>query len=128
MTVKTPPLPTDGELEILEVLWQDGRGTVRQIQEQIEQRRPMGYTSVLKLLQIMHQKGLVRRDERARTHVYEPVIVQSETQGRLISDLATRAFGGSAGQLVLRALGERPASDAELQEIRALLDRLERQS
>ena len=128
MSKSTLPLPTGGELEILEVLWHGGASTVRQIQEQIERRRPIGYTSVLKLLQIMHQKGLVRRDESTRTHVYEPVVVQAETQGRLISDLATRAFGGSAGQLVLRALGERPASDAELQEIRALLDRLEQHS
>lgn len=123
---KQVPLPTDGELEILDVLWQDGPSTVRQIHAQLEQRRAIGYTSVLKLLQIMHQKGLVQRDESTRTHVYETAFVRSETQGRLVSDLMTRAFGGSAGELVLRALGERRASEAELQEIRSLLDRLER--
>jgi len=127
MTPKKIPLPTTTELEILEVLWRDGKATVRDIYEELERRRPMGYTSILKLLQIMHGKGLVARDESSRTHVYRAAVVQRDTQERLVDDLMSRAFGGSAAELVMRALDTKPASEAERQQIRALLDRLEKQ-
>jgi len=120
-----PPLPTEAELEILRVLWTRGPSTVREVQEALEGTRPSGYTTVLKFLQIMHEKGLVVRDESSRTHVYEAAVEREATEGKLVRDLAARAFGGSAARLVLRALEEAPATAEELEEIRALLDRLE---
>ena len=118
-------LPTDAELEILGVLWARGPSTVREVQEELSGRREVGYTTVLKLLQIMHEKGLVRRDESARTHVYEASVAQERTQNALVGDLLDRAFGGSASALVLGALAAKPASREELAEIRRLLDELE---
>ena len=121
----TPPRPTPAELEILRVLWQHGPRTVREVQEQLEQERPTGYTTVLKLLQIMIDKGLVRRDESARAHVYAAKAPEETTQKQLVRDLVDRAFGGSASQLVLHALNTRKSSKQELSQIRELLDRLE---
>jgi BlaI family penicillinase repressor len=118
-------LPTDAELEILGVLWARGPSTVREVQEELGSRREVGYTTALKLLQIMHEKGLVRRDESARTHVYEAAVAQERTQNALVGDLLDRAFGGSASALVLGALAAKPASREELAEIRRLLDELE---
>jgi BlaI family transcriptional regulator, penicillinase repressor len=118
-------LPTDAELEILGVLWARGPSTVRGVQEELSSRRDVGYTTALKLLQIMHEKGLVRRDESARTHVYEAAVAQERTQNALVGDLLDRAFGGSASALVLGALAAKPASREELAEIRRLLDELE---
>jgi len=120
-----PPRPTPAELEILCVLWQHGPRTVREVQEQLEQERPTGYTTVLKLLQIMIDKGLVRRDESARAHVYAARSPEETTQKQLVRDLVDRAFGGSASQLVLHALSTRKSSKQELSQIRELLDRLE---
>ena len=120
-----PPRPTPAELEILCVLWQHGPRTVREVQEQLEQERPTGYTTVLKLLQIMTDKGLVRRDESARAHVYAAKAPEETTQKQLVRDLVDRAFGGSASQLVLHALSTRKSSKEELSQIRELLDRLE---
>ena len=120
-----PPRPTPAELEILRVLWQHGPRTVREVQEQLEQERPTGYTTVLKLLQIMTDKGLVRRDESARAHVYAAKAPEETTQKQLVRDLVDRAFGGSASQLVLHALSTRKSSKQELSQIRELLDRLE---
>ncbi len=120
-----PPRPTPAELEILRVLWQHGARTVREVQEQLEQERPTGYTTVLKLLQIMTDKGLVRRDESARAHVYAATAPEETTQKQLVRDLVDRAFGGSASQLVLHALSTRKSSKQELSQIRELLDRLE---
>jgi predicted transcriptional regulator len=120
-----PPRPTPAELEILCVLWQHGPRTVREVQEQLEQERPTGYTTVLKLLQIMTDKGLVRRDESARAHVYAAKAPEETTQKQLVRDLVDRAFGGSASQLVLHALSTRKSSKQELSQIRELLDRLE---
>jgi predicted transcriptional regulator len=119
-------LPTEGELEILKFLWRNGSSTVREVHTSLSSARPTGYTSVLKLMQIMHAKGLVTRDESERTHVYTAAIEREETQGGLISDLARRAFGGSAARLVMRALSDSPASAEELAEIRRLLDEAER--
>ena len=122
-----PPLPTDGELRLLRVLWTQGASTVREIHESVEASTAWGYTTVLKLLQIMHGKGLVIRDERERTHRYAAAIPPERTQQALVSDLADRAFGGSAAQLALRALASRPASREELAQIRELLARLDTQ-
>jgi BlaI family transcriptional regulator, penicillinase repressor len=118
-------LPTEGELEILRVLWDRGPSTVREVHERLAHLRAVGYTTVLKLLQIMHAKGLVTRDESERTHVYAAAAARAATERRLVRDLAERAFGGSAARLVLRALPDVPATPAEIEEIRALLRRLE---
>lgn len=120
------PRPTESELEILSVLWKAGSATVRQIQKQMGKRREMGYTTVLKLLQIMHEKGLVKRDESDRTHIYSSAEPRERTQQRIVSNLLDRAFEGSASSLVMRALSSKQASSKELVEIRALLDEMER--
>jgi predicted transcriptional regulator len=117
--------PTDAELAILRVLWQRGESTVRQVHDVLSQEREMGYTTVLKLMQIMTEKGLVERDESERTHVYQARLTQQQTQQQLVGDLLNKAFGGSASQLVLQALSAKPASAEELTEIRQLLDKLE---
>ena len=117
--------PTDAELAILRVLWRRGPSTVRQVHETFSQDREIGYTSVLKLMQIMTEKGLVERDESERTHVYQARLTQEQTQQQLVGDLLEKAFGGSASQLVMRALAAKPASADELAQIRRLLDELE---
>ena len=120
--VKNPSRkPTDGELAILRVLWARGPSTVRQVAEALE--RDTGYTTALKLLQIMTEKGLVRRDETSRTHIYDAASTEDQTQRTLVSDLLNRAFGGSAAKLVLQALATNKTSPEELAEIRRLLDR-----
>jgi predicted transcriptional regulator len=121
----SPPRPTPAELEILRVLWQHGPSTVREIQARLEEERPTGYTTALKLLQIMTDKGLVRRDESARAHVYAATAPEAATQKQLVRDLVDRAFGGSASRLVMHALSARKSTREELDEIRELLDRLE---
>jgi BlaI family transcriptional regulator, penicillinase repressor len=118
------PRPTDGELAILRVLWVDGPGTVRDIHGKLQGDRTVGYTTVLKLLQIMTDKGLVRRDESERTHVYRAAASEDHTQQQLVRDLLDRAFGGSAQKLILQALSARKASRDELDQIRKLLDEL----
>ena len=121
------PRPTDAELEILNVLWQRGASTVRDVQGQIVRSRPaMGYTTVLKLMQIMAEKGLVRRDESQRAHVYEARLAQEQTQRQLIGDLLERAFDGSATKLVMQALPAKKTSAKELSTIREMLDEFER--
>jgi predicted transcriptional regulator len=117
--------PTDAELAILRVLWSRGPSTVRQVHEALSRDRETGYTTVLKLMQIMTEKGLVERDESERTHVYQARFTQEATQQRLVSDLLDKAFGGSASQLVMQALAAKPASADELAQIRRLLDELE---
>ena len=114
--------PTDAELAILRVLWRRGRGTVREVQTELARRQPAGYTTVLKLLQIMTEKGLVERDESRRAHVYFARNSEEATQHHLVGDLVDRAFDGSASKLVLRALSARPASAREMAEIREILD------
>lgn len=118
------PRPTDAELAILRVLWRRGPSTVKQVHEELARRSPSVYTTTLKLLQIMTEKGLVTRDESQRAHLYTARLPEEETQTQLVGDLLDRAFEGSAGRLVMRALSSRPASAAELEEIRKLLDRL----
>jgi BlaI family penicillinase repressor len=120
--------PTDTELAILRVLWGEGPSTVRGVHQRLAAERPVGYTTVLKLLQIMTDKGLVRRDESSRAHVYEATSSKDEIQRHLVGDLLDRAFEGTAGRLVMQALEARPASDEEIEEIRCLLDARERGS
>jgi len=117
--------PTDAELSILRVLWQQGPSTVRQVYEILSQEREIGYTTILKLMQIMNEKGLVERDESERTHIYHPKFTEEQTQQQLVSDLLVKAFGGSASQLVMQALSAKPATADELARIRQLLDKLE---
>src|SRR4030095_5442560 len=112
--------PTDAELAILTVLWSRGPSTVRQVAAAMD--REAGYTTVLKLLQIMAEKGLVTRDESARTHIYTPAYTEDQTQRQLVMDLVERAFDGSAAQLVLQALASKKATPEELDEIRKLLN------
>ena len=124
--VNSRPRPTDAELEILTVLWSRGPSTVREIHEVILKRRPAQYTTVLKLLQIMAEKGLARRDEKERAHVYEAAYSQELTQKQLAGDLLHRAFGGSAARLMQGALSARRTSKTELAELRKLLDDYEK--
>ena len=119
---RSQPRPTDAELAILGVLWTRGASTVRQVHEALADTRDTGYTTTLKLMQIMADKGLVTRNETARTHVYSAIAGEAQTQQQLVKDLVDRAFGGSAAQLVLRALSAEGASDAEIKEIRKLID------
>jgi predicted transcriptional regulator len=116
------PRPTDAELAILRVLWERGPSTVRQVHEALAETRDTGYTTTLKLMQIMSDKGLVKRNESTRTHVYSASAGEEQTQRVLVKDLMDRAFGGSAATLVLRALRADDTSDAELREIRKLID------
>jgi BlaI family transcriptional regulator, penicillinase repressor len=116
------PRPTDAELAILRVLWERGPSTVRQVHDVLTRERPTAYTTALKLLQIMTEKGLVRRDETDRTHVYQARLTEEQTQRQLIRDLLDRAFGGSASKLVMQALAARRASAEEIGEIRKLIE------
>ena len=126
MAKRNLPRPTDAELAILRVLWERGPSTVREVTEALQDERGTGYTTALKLLQIMTDKGLVRREDSQRTHIYEAVQPARETQRQLVCDLLDRAFGGSAQQLVMQALSATRASAEELKQIRKLLDDLER--
>jgi predicted transcriptional regulator len=117
------PRPTESELELLQILWHNGPATVREIHDALNQEKLSGYTTVLKLLQIMTAKGLVVRDEANRAHVYRAAFTQDAMQSRLLKDLSKRLFAGSAAQLALHALSMEQASDDELAEIRALLER-----
>ena len=122
------PQPTDAELDILGVLWERGPSTVREVHSVLNKRRDTGYTTVLKFLQIMYEKGLVTRDESNRAHVYEAVASREATEEGLVETFVDKAFGGSASKLVLRALASRPASADELAEIRALIKKLEEEN
>jgi len=120
-----PPIrPSDGELAILRVLWSRGLSTVREVHDELLKDREMGYTTVLKLMQIMVEKGLVTRDESSRTHVYRASQGEERTQACLLNDLLQKAFEGSAKSLVVRALSEAQDDAAELDEIQAFLDGL----
>ncbi|HUK16830.1 MAG TPA: BlaI/MecI/CopY family transcriptional regulator [Bryobacteraceae bacterium] len=125
MPEKTPR-PTAGELEILTVLWSRGPSTVREVHDVIARRKPAQYTTTLKLMQIMADKGLVRRDEKQRAHVYEASRSREWTQRELAGDLLERGFFGSAKSLLMGALSARKASKAELAELRAFLDEYEK--
>lgn len=120
------PRPTAAELEILGVLWQRGPSTVRDVHNVLGRTKQTGYTTILKLMQIMTEKGLVRRNEDQRAHVYEASAPQDQTQRQLVRDLVDRAFNGSATNMVMQALSARKASAEELAQIRKLLDEYER--
>jgi len=119
------PRPTDAELAILRVLWRRGPSTVKDVHDELDRSAPTGYTTTLKQLQIMAEKGLVTRDESQRAHLYTARLPAEQTQSQLVGDLLDRAFEGSASRLVMRALASRPASAEELAEIRQLLNQLE---
>src|SRR5580658_10340312 len=123
---KELPRPTDAELEILTVLWSLGPSTVRDVHETITRRKPAQYTTVLKTLQIMAEKGLVERDEKQRAHVYQAARPREWTQRQLAGDLLQRAFAGSAHTMMMGALSARKASKEELAELRKLLDEYEK--
>ena len=117
------PRPTEAELELLRIVWEEEPATVRDIYDRLNEERPSGYTTVLKMLQIMTAKGLVVRDEANRAHVYRAAISQDAMQSKILKDLSMRLFSGSAAQLALHALAMEPASQNELDEIRTLIER-----
>lgn len=120
--------PTESELEILQILWQRGLATVREVHEELSQLKDVGYTTTLKLMQIMHEKGLVKRDESMRTHVYQAAVNKEKTQKHLLNKMINTLFGGSSTQLVLQALGnsDGKASAEELEQIQMLLNNLKK--
>jgi len=120
-----PPKPTAAELQILHVLWRRGPSTVHQVQPELKRGDQVGYTTVLKLLQIMFEKGLVRRDESTRPHVFRAAVQEAQVKRRLVSDLLDQVFEGSSMSLVLQALSARPATSGELRQLRELLDEIE---
>jgi BlaI family penicillinase repressor len=121
------PRPTDAELQILRVLWEQGPSTVRDVHSILERSRALGYTTVLKLMQIMAEKGLVARDETARAHVYRARVAQEETQRQLAGHLLKWAFGGSATKLMMQALASQKASPEEIGKMREMLEQFEKQ-
>ena len=116
--------PTESELEILQILWQKKSCTVREVHEILEKTKPVGYTSTLKLMQIMHEKGLVARDTSARTHIYTPLLNQEKTQKRLVKKMVDDVFNGSAANLVMQALGNHNTNPEEIEQIKNFLDQL----
>ena len=118
--------PTDAELAILNVLWKSGPSTVRQVQEQLQSQRGTGYTTALKLMQIMLEKGYVQRDDSGHAHIYKAAITKARTQKQMVRQLLEQAFEGSTKQLVLQALSTKKSTAEELAEIRQLLDELEK--
>lgn len=118
--------PTDAELEILHVLWANGPSTVRQVHDSLSQNREIGYTTALKLMQIMHEKGLLSREEDGRSHTYTALVTEEDTQRSLVDRFVETAFRGSASKLVMQVLGQHKASREELDEIKALLNNLNR--
>jgi predicted transcriptional regulator len=116
--------PTESELEILQVLWRKSNATVRDVHEELTKTKDVGYTTTLKLMQIMHEKGLVKRDESTRTHVYQSAVNRENTQKHMLNKLIDSLFGGSTTQLVLQALGENKATPEELEKIQALLNNI----
>jgi len=119
--------PTESELEILQILWSKGLATVREVHEGLAATKDVGYTTTLKLMQIMNEKGLVKRDDSMRTHVYQAAVNKEKTQKHLLSKMIDSLFGGSPTQLVIQALGEHKATQDELEKIQALLNDLKKQ-
>lgn len=128
MAVKTVK-PTESELEILQILWLKNSATVREVHEELSRTKDVGYTTTLKLMQIMHEKGLVKRDESMRTHVYQPAVNKEKTQKHLLNKMINSLFGGSSSQLVMHALGsgEQRLTSQELEQIQTLIDTLKKQ-
>ena len=119
--------PTEGELEILQVLWENGKATVREVHETILKYKEAGYTTTLKLMQIMFEKGLVTRDDSSKTHIYTANVSREKTQNQFLGKMINNLFGGSSTQLVMQALGNHSPNKDELNEIQALLDNLKKQ-
>ena len=119
--------PTESELEILQVLWDRGLASVREVHEELSKTKDAGYTTTLKLMQIMNEKGLVKRDDSVKTHIYQPAVSREKTQKHLLGKMINTLFGGSTTQLVIQALGNHKASDEELEEIQKLLNNLKNQ-
>jgi len=117
--------PTESELDILKILWENGDCTVRQVHEIFASNKEIGYTTTLKLMQIMHGKGLVERDESSKTHIYKALVSRDKAEKQMLSKIIKDVFDGSAARLVMQALGNHQASDAELEKIKQLLDELE---
>ena len=126
MSIKTIK-PTESELEILQILWHKNQASVREVHEELLKTKESGYTTTLKLMQIMFEKGLVERDDSAKTHIYQPLVSKEKTQKQLLGKMINNLFGGSTSTLVLQALGNHKASPAELEEIQQLLDNLKNQ-
>ncbi|ATL49443.1 transcriptional regulator [Chitinophaga caeni] len=117
--------PTDSELEILAILWERGASTVRAVHEILEQRKEIGYTTTLKLMQIMHDKGLLTRDASNKTHIYTAAVSREQTREQFLNKMIDTLFGGSASQLVMQALGQHQSSKEELEQIKQYLDKME---
>jgi BlaI family penicillinase repressor len=124
MSVINNSKPTESELEILQILWEKGTCTVRDVHEVLEKTKDAGYTTTLKLMQIMHEKGLVERDTSAKTHIYKALINQQKTQQHLVNKMINNVFNGSAARLVMQALGNHSASKEEIDSIKEYLDQL----
>lgn len=124
MQTALPIKPTESELEILQILWEKGNCTVRDVHEILTINKEAGYTTTLKLMQIMHEKGLVKRDTSSKTHLYSALASQQKTQQHLVSKLIDNAFNGSAARLVMQALGNHTSSKDEIEEIKKYLDGL----
>ncbi|HEY8972418.1 MAG TPA: BlaI/MecI/CopY family transcriptional regulator [Puia sp.] len=119
--------PTESELEILQVLWEKDLASVREVHEELAKYKDVGYTTTLKLMQIMHEKGLVKRDDSFKTHIYQAAVSREKTQKHLLGKMIDTLFGGSPTELVLQALGNHKASPEELEEIQRLLNNLKNQ-
>lgn len=119
--------PTESELEILQVIWDRGTASVRDVHEELSKTKDVGYTTTLKLMQIMHEKGLVKRDDSLKTHIYQAAVSKEKTQKHLLGKMINTLFGGSPTELVIQALGNHKASPQELEEIQQLLDNLKKQ-
>ena len=119
--------PTESELEILQILWQNGTATVRDVHEELAKTKDAGYTTTLKLMQIMNEKGLVTRDDSFKTHIYQPAVSREKTQKHLLGKMINSLFGGSATELVIQALGNHKASPDELEAIQKLLTEMKNQ-
>jgi len=128
MNKKQIPQPTDSELEILQLLWQNGNSTVRQINDLLNQKREVGYTTTLKLMQIMVEKNLVERDTNQRTHIYAASVTEADTQKKLLDRFVDATFRGSSLKLVMQALGSQETTQAELDEIKELIKQIENKS
>jgi len=122
-----PIKPTESELEILQVLWQKGKATVREVHEELSRTKDSGYTTTLKLMQIMFEKGIMSRDDSAKTHIYQPIVTRERTQRHLVGKMIDTLFSGSSAELVMQALGNSKASKQELDEIQRMLDDLKKQ-
>jgi BlaI family transcriptional regulator, penicillinase repressor len=127
MTLIKNTKPTESELEILQVLWANNTATVRTVHEELSKTKDAGYTTTLKLMQIMHEKGLVTRDDSSKTHIYQPAVSREKTQKQFLNKMIDTLFAGSSTNLVLQALGGHDASQAELEKIQELINQLKKE-